>query len=57
MRLVIQRGKEAKVEVDEKIVGNIEKGFLVFIGITHGDTKEQADYLVKKICNLRVLKP
>lgn len=54
MRLVIQRVKEAKVEVDEKIVGNIEKGFLVFIGITHGDTKEQADYLVKKICNLRV---
>ena len=32
----------------------IEKGFLVFLGITHTDTKEQADYLVIKLCNLRV---
>lgn len=54
MRLVIQRVKEAKVEVDGNIVGNIEKGFLILIGITHNDTKENADYLVKKVSNLRV---
>ena len=54
MKLVVQRVKEAKVEVDEKMVGKINKGFLVLIGVTHEDKKEQADYLVKKLCNLRV---
>ena len=42
------------VEVDGKTVGKIETGFLVLLGVTHEDTKEQADYLVKKLCNLRV---
>ena len=54
MKLVIQRVKNASVKVDEEIVGKIDKGFLVLIGIKVGDTKEQADYLVKKVCNLRV---
>lgn len=54
MKLVVQRVKNAKVEVDEKTVGNIEKGYLVLLGVTHTDTKEIADYLVKKLCNLRV---
>ena len=54
MKLVVQRVKKAKVEVDEKVVGKINKGFLVLIGVTHEDEKEQADYLVKKLCNLRV---
>lgn len=54
MRLVVQRVKNASVKVDEKIVGRIEKGFLVLIGIKKGDTKEQADYLVKRLCNLRI---
>ena len=54
MKLVIQRVKEAKVEVESKIVGKIEKGFLVLIGIKKGDKKQQADYLVKKLCNLRI---
>ena len=54
MKLVIQRVKNASVTVEKKIVGEIEKGFLVLIGIKVGDTKEQADYLVKKLCNLRV---
>ncbi len=54
MRLLIQRVKNAKVEVEGKTVGKIEKGFLVLCGITHTDTKEQADYLAKKLCHLRV---
>lgn len=54
MKLVVQRVKKAEVKVDENIVGKIDKGFLVLIGIKVGDTKEQADYLVKKLCNLRV---
>lgn len=54
MKLVVQRVKKAEVKVDENIIGKIDKGFLVLIGIKVGDTKEQADYLVKKLCNLRV---
>jgi len=56
MKFVIQRVKNSQVEVDGKIVGKINKGFLVLIGVTHEDTTEQADYLVKKLVNLRVIK-
>lgn len=54
MKIVVQRVRKASVEVNKEIVGKIEKGFLVLIGIKQGDTKEQADYLVRKLCNLRV---
>lgn len=54
MKFVIQRVKEAKVEVDNNVTGKIDNGFLVLIGVTHTDTKEIADYLVKKLINLRV---
>ena len=54
MKIVVQRVKNAQVEVDKKVVGKIEKGFLVLLGVTHNDTKKEADYLVKKLCNLRV---
>lgn len=54
MRLVIQRVSNAKVEVQGEVTGQIEKGFMVLCGITHNDTKQEADYLAKKLCNLRV---
>lgn len=54
MRLVVQRVTEANVKVDGKIVGEIKKGFLVLLGIKTTDTKEDADYLVRKLINLRV---
>lgn len=54
MRLVVQRVKKAKVEVEGKTVGSINNGFLVLLGVTHTDTRKEADYLVKKLCNLRV---
>ena len=54
MKIVVQRVKNAQVEVEGKIVGKIQKGFLVLLGVTHKDTKEEADYLVKKLCKLRV---
>ena len=54
MRLVVQRVKNASVEVDKKIVGKIDKGYLVLLGVTHTDTREIADYIVKKLCNLRI---
>lgn len=56
MKLLVQRVSSAQVDVDFKTVGKINKGFLVLIGVTHTDTKETADYLVKKLCNLRVFK-
>lgn len=54
MKIVVQRVKNAQVEVEGKTVGKIEQGLLVLLGITHDDTKEQVDYLVKKLCKLRV---
>ena len=56
MKIVVQRVKEAEVKVDGNVVGKIGKGFLVLLGVTHEDTKENADYLVKKLCKLRVFK-
>ena len=54
MKLVIQRVKKAKVEVDEKVIGEMKEGFLVLLGIEEKDTKKEADWLVNKLCNLRI---
>lgn len=54
MKILIQRVSEAKVEVDRKIMGKIEEGVLVFLGITHKDTQAEATWLAKKLVNLRI---
>ena len=54
MKIVIQRVLEAEVKVEGKLISKIGKGCLVLLGVTHTDTKENADYLVKKICKLRI---
>lgn len=54
MRVVIQRVKNASVEIDNKVNGKINTGFLVLLGIASTDTKQDVDYLVKKVVNLRV---
>lgn len=54
MRAIIQRVKEAKVEVNDKLVGEINKGFLVFLGISSDDTEDDLDYIERKITNLRI---
>ena len=54
MKLVVQRVKYALVKVDGNLVGKIDKGFMVLVGITHTDTKETCDYLAEKLVNLRV---
>ena len=54
MKLLVQRVKKSNVTVEGKKVGEISKGFLVLCGITHTDTEKEADYLAKKLCNLRV---
>ena len=54
MRVVIQRVSKASVEVDQKIVGIIEKGLLVLVGIEDTDTDEDIEWLCNKIVNLRI---
>lgn len=54
MRVVLQRSREAKVEVEGNIVGAIDKGFVLLVGITHSDTLEDAKYLADKVAHLRV---
>ncbi len=54
MKIVLQRVLNASVEVDEKIVGQIGKGYLVFLGVGQEDTKADADRLAAKIINLRI---
>ena len=56
MKFVIQRVNRASVEVDGSIVGKIGKGFLVFIGVSNTDTKEIADWYLKKMIGLRIFK-
>lgn len=48
MKFVIQRVTESSVKVDDKIIGQIGKGFMVLIGVGQEDTKEIADKLIKK---------
>jgi D-aminoacyl-tRNA deacylase len=54
MRVVIQRASEAFVRIDGSIVGQIEQGLLVLLGIEHDDTEKDADYLLQKLINLRI---
>lgn len=54
MRAVIQRVSQSRVLVQDEIVGQIERGLLVLLGVEQGDTVSDLDYLVKKTLNLRV---
>lgn len=54
MRVVVQRVLSAKVEVDSNVVGSIDSGLLVFLGISTEDSEKDADYLLKKITALRI---
>jgi D-tyrosyl-tRNA(Tyr) deacylase len=54
MRAVVQRATRASVTVDGAVIGEIEKGLVVLLGIARDDTKVEAAYLVDKISNLRI---
>ncbi|MBN2124921.1 MAG: D-tyrosyl-tRNA(Tyr) deacylase [Deltaproteobacteria bacterium] len=54
MRAVVQRVTEARVEVEQKIVGEIGDGLLIFLGVGEGDSERDADYLADKAAHLRV---
>jgi len=55
MRLVIQRVNKAKVSVSEKVVGKIEKGLFILVGIGEGDTTEEVKQLAEKVKRLRII--
>lgn len=55
MRAVVQRVKRAEVRVDGEAVGRIDEGLVVLLGVSKEDGPEDADYLAKKVANLRIL--
>ncbi|GAB0168706.1 D-aminoacyl-tRNA deacylase [Lysinibacillus sp. CTST325] len=54
MKVVLQRSKAASVTVDGKVTGAIDSGYVLLVGITHGDSQEDVEYLAKKVANLRL---
>jgi D-tyrosyl-tRNA(Tyr) deacylase len=54
MKAVLQRVTHAKVNVNGELVGKIDKGLLVFLGIANDDNQSDSDYLIRKIINLRI---
>lgn len=54
MRVLVQRSLNSSVSVDGNIIGSIDKGLVLLVGFTEGDTEENINYLVKKITNLRI---
>ena len=55
MRALVQRVREASVRVEEQLVGSINQGLCVFVGVTHDDGTEECDLLVRKLLNLRIM--
>lgn len=54
MKVVVQRSKKSSVSINNKIVGKIDKGLVILVGFTDGDSLKDIDYIVKKIVNLRI---
>ena len=54
MRVVLQRVSHASVTVEEKVIGQIQRGFLLLVGVTHDDVMEDMEYLVRKIVQMRI---
>ena len=54
MRAVVQKVSSASVTVEGEVVGAIDKGFMILLGVTHNDTEEQAAWLAKKVSGLRI---
>ncbi|WP_066365476.1 D-aminoacyl-tRNA deacylase [Neobacillus fumarioli] len=54
MRIVVQRSKAASVTVNGEVTGQITKGLVLLVGVTHDDVEEDARFLADKIANLRI---
>lgn len=55
MKVLVQRVKEAKVEVENEVLGKIDKGYLLLVSFTQTDTKEIIDKMIRKVLNLRIM--
>lgn len=55
MKIVVQRVKESSVKVDGKVVGKSGYGYLLLVSFTDGDNEKIIDYMVNKVCNLRIM--
>ena len=54
MRAVVQRVSQASVSIEGEVVGAVGRGVVVLVGVTHGDTKEQAEWLARKVAGMRI---
>ena len=54
MKVVLQRVAHASVTVDGEVIGKIQRGFLLLVGVTHDDAMEDMEYLVRKIVQMRI---
>ncbi|ANE47201.1 D-tyrosyl-tRNA(Tyr) deacylase [Paenibacillus swuensis] len=54
MKVVLQRSKAAQVSVDGQVIGSIEQGFVLLVGVTHEDTNEDVRFLADKVAGLRI---
>lgn len=54
MKILVQRSLNSSVSVNNKIVGKIDKGLVIFVGFKNTDTTSEVDYLINKILNLRI---
>lgn len=54
MRAVVQKVSSSKVTVEGQVIGQINQGLMVLLGVTHDDTSKDVDYMVDKVTNLRI---
>ena len=54
MKAVIQRTRQTRLSVDGRLISEIPAGLVVYLGVAVGDTPDKADYLAKKIANMRI---
>ena len=54
MRALLQRVSKAKVTVEDEVVGEIGRGFVILLGVTHTDTQQEADWLANKVAGIRL---
>ena len=51
MRVIVQRSLNSSVSIDNKVVGSIDKGYVLLVGFTHNDDVNAVEYMIKKILN------
>lgn len=55
MRILVQRSKHSYVKVEDKVVGKIDRGFVLLVAFTEGDNQQNIDKMIQKVLNLRIL--